>query len=189
MSKPITLRLFGKRSALIAGAVALGLGLSACSGGNGSPGVAAYVNGTEVSENQVTDSIKDWALLTGEEVSRADMAMSIAQAEVVLPISLEAGLVDDAQVDEVILGFAEASGSDKVPDLTPTTRDLLAYFVSIQNLQMVNDQSVFEAVLAEMETAQLRLNPRYGTIENSTYLPPSPLADGFSNASETDIAG
>ena len=187
MSRP-TARLFRVRTIAVAATVALGLSLSACSTGTGSPGVAAYVGDTEVSEIAVTSTIKDWQLLTGEEISRADMVLALSQAHIVVPVGEEADLVDPEDVDQVIAELSEASGSD-VTHVSQPTRELISYFVVMQNLQMIGGESAYAGVLEAIADTNVQLNPRYGTIEDGSFVPAGPLADAFTSEAVLDIFG
>ena len=184
---------FPNRIIAAAAAVALGLGLSACSTGTGSPGAAAYVGDSEVSEIAVTSAIKDWQLLTGEETPRADMVLALAQASVVLPIGEKAGLVSAAEVDEVITElFAATSGADgvKTVEVAQPARDLVGYFIAMQNLQMgAASEEVYAEMLLAMEDAEVRVNPRYGAIEDGAFVPAGPLGDAFTSESIVEVIG
>ena len=128
-------------------------------------------------------------MLTGEEVPRADMTLALAQANIVVPIGERTELVNPEEVDAVIAELSAAQGDAEPFKLSAPARELVSYFVTMQALQMGASEEAYAEILLAMEETDVHLNPRYGSIENGSFVPAGTLGDAFTEESVIDIFG
>lgn len=151
----------GRRSvALVAGAVALVGALAGCSA---KPGVAATVNGQDITTREVSTTIADFTPLSGQ------VSASAVLNELVLePIYLEVAQKHDVAVSEDDAKAAIASafaGKGPVPDSAGTLA--IARFELTANKIAQSPQA--SAIAADLATAlkgaSITVNPRFGTFD------------------------
>lgn len=169
-------RSLARRAGLAVAAIALGASLAGCQGGN--PGAAAFVNGGEITEMQVTQAVKDWESLTGQAVGRADMALALTQGRAYRDAAAELGISYDptemdARIDELLQ-------SVQLPlttaDLSDAGRQVLGLTVIMADVQ---EQGLEQDLLVLAEQAEIKVNPRYGSLVDGQFVPPGPVGDGF----------
>lgn len=165
-----------RRGTLAAAAIALGVSLSGCQGAN--PGAAAYVNGGEITEMQVTQGVKDWESLTGQAVGRADIALALTQGRAYSDAAAELGISYDAA--EMDTRIDQLLQSVQLPlttaDLGDAGRQLLGLTVVMTDVQQ---QGLEQDLLLAVAQAEIEVNPRYGSLVDGQFVPPGPVGDGF----------
>lgn len=150
------------KSVKIAALVAAGtLALAGCADSN--PRVAAYINGTEIRIEQIEAASAVMARATGEPAGGFGTAITnaIIQGKIAQSVLTKSGVtVTDAQrAAEIPKIGAAALASD------PTTADIARAFADYSLLQ--NSQTGPDALAQEAARSEIRLNPRYGTWDNS----------------------
>ena len=143
----------GARVRFAAGAVAAlaVAGLAGCS--QNSPGVAAYVGDSEISDRQVNEAVEGVNAAIGEQgpVARQDVITAMVLGEVSAQIAARKNIAIDeadrtAQTNPVLL--TSAAAREVAFDVADTT--------------IVQDQLGSEAFLAEIKATSVTVNPRYG---------------------------
>lgn len=134
------------------------LGLSAC--GQANPAVVAYVDGTEITQQQLDDAVggvKE-TLQEGQQVSPQAVVNVLVQGVIAERIAAQDGIaITDAQRDAVI------KGSNLEPLLAVPAAKPVAYDAADQELvaQKLGSQGYLDRVAQQKVT----LNPRYGVLD------------------------
>lgn len=151
----------------LAGVVAAGLLLSACTP---SGGTAAEVAGQRIPESQVDATIEGcesvgFPLVDGQNTTRANVAFSLAAGEVVRQAesSFAEALPEPSAVEEALSASfpAEILGNAECKQFLS---DSFSFNLALQNLQTTLDQDEFATQFGDV-IGQINLNPRYGRIK------------------------
>ena len=177
MARAYKFRSIGKTLAAAALASAVALGLSAC-GTSGSPGTAFIVNGESFSESDLTDTVTQWAELSGVEVPRDQMAGFLVETTVRLQAADEVGVgLSEEDVQQTLEGtLAQANSDLSVSQIIPPVREMFRDLLLVNTVQ---SGAVSEEQITEMNTlisdASITLNPRYGTFTDGQIQAPGAL--------------
>jgi len=180
-----------RKGRVLAGLSSLALvaGLGACSA---QPGVALQVGDTTYTEADVTQSIDQFDAMFGQEPGRSEFVSALASAHHIQEMGADHGIVvDDATVESQIKAAEEQQSITTVPDdLNHALVDLLRMQITVSDLQSaVSDTSQLTQELAEKQaSADVRLNPRYGTLDQDNQIVSSTFGDvvGSGTASGSD---
>ncbi len=166
----------------VAAAIAIGIGVAGCSGTGAAPGTAAVVNGVTITERDVTVAVDEWAKITGQSVSRDQMVMGLVPAQTYIDAAAEAGVeVPDEEIDGLLAQTAGGmDGTLTVADLSPSTVSVLRSSLAIQALSQGGSEEGIMMLMEASDSMVVKVNPRYGFIEDGQLVPPSTIGDGFS---------
>ena len=151
----------GRRSvALVAGAVALVGALAGCSA---KPGVAATVNGHEITTSEVSTTIADFTPLSGQ-VSASAVLNELVLEPIYLEVASKHGVAvseDDAKA-AIASAFA---GKGPVPDSAGTLA-IARFELTANKISQSQDASAIATDLtAALKDASITVNPRFGTFD------------------------
>ena len=137
-------------------------GAAGCSGGGASPGTAFIVNGTAMSERELTEATDQLASIGGGEAYRAQAAQTLATSEAILDALAEGGIAPTEQeIETQAEAFLALTGSSTTADeLLPAVRRLL-YVNALLSDPAISDEVGAELVQQAIATADLNMNPRY----------------------------
>lgn len=133
--------------------------VAATAGCSTSGGTVAYVGNAEISQRQLDDALGgvQQTLESGQQVSTSAVVNVLIHGEIAEQIAAARGItITDAQRDELL------KTSNLAPLLdVPAAREV-AYDAASQ--QLVADKVGAEQYLAEVAKTPVRLNPRFGTL-------------------------
>ena len=178
-----------RKGRVLAGLSSLALvaGLGACSA---QPGVALQVGDTTYTEADVTQSIDQFDTMFGQEPGRSEFVSALASAHHIQEMGADHGIVvDDATVESQIKAAEEQQSITTVPDdLNHALVDLLRMQITVSDLQSaVSDTSQLTQELAEKQaSADVRLNPRYGTLDQDNQIV---VGSGTASGSDSSQSG
>lgn len=118
---------------------------------------AAIVNGTPISDSELAEANQQYntqlATSADQQITESQTLGLLVLAPFVLPQVAKSGSwKPDARYNSALL---------KIPDATQATKDFLATSIAVQALT----QQDIDAILAELKTAKVELDPRYGTFD------------------------
>ena len=175
------MRSIGKALAGTALAAALGLGLSGC-GTSGNPGAAFVVNDQAFKESALTQTIEEFAVISGSEIPRNEMVSYLVLVDLRLQ-SAEAAEVEFT--DEDVKATLDAALAEVGTTLTAEqiSRPVLDSFRDGLLINMVQSGEISAEEVAVMEAfivdSSVVVNPRYGSYTDGTVTPPAPLGDAI----------
>lgn len=189
MARTRNLPSVGKTLAAVGLATAAAFGLSAC-GSGGSPGTAFIVNGKSFSEHALTETVTQWAEISGVEVARDEMAGYQIETQRRLQAAEEVGLpLPEEDVQATLEGALAGLPTDLTVDqISAPVRDMFADLLLINTVRsgaLSNEemQALDDAIMG----AQITVNPRYGTFTDAGLVPPSDLPGSVSGGA-SDVA-
>lgn len=189
MARTRNLPSVGKTLAAVGLATAAAFGLSAC-GSGGSPGTAFIVNGKSFSEHALTETVTQWAEISGVEVARDEMAGYQIETQRRLQAAEEVGLpLPEEDVQATLEGALAGLPTDLMVDqISAPVRDMFADLLLINTVRsgaLSNEemQALDDAIMG----AQITVNPRYGTFTDAGLVPPSDLPGSVSGGA-SDVA-
>lgn len=190
MARTRNLTSVGKTVAAIGLASAAAFGLGAC-GSGGNPGTAFIVNGKSFSEQALTETVTEWAQVSGVEVDRDEMAAYQIEAQRRLQAAEEVGVAlpeeaVQATMDEMLAGLPTDL---TFTDLSAPVRDMFTDLLLINSVRSgaVGNEEI-QALDEAIMSAQVKVNPRYGTFTDSGLQPPGDLPGSVSGG-VGDMAG
>lgn len=151
------------RAGTVAGvALAAALTLSGCAGQN--PDTAATVNGTVITEHDVTAVSRDMASMptTGPSVTNQDILVTLI---------LRPFVVDAAQRTGTMVSPAEAR--QLLGDGLPNPSQQTVNFAQTSLISRRLPQAELAKVVQQFRTADVKVNPRYGTLDPQRGLVPT----------------
>ncbi len=151
---------FAQRVGLALAAIGLAFSVSACSGGGTHPNAAVIVNGTAISEDEVTSLIDDELAISGQELPRNYVIQALAQAQAYLDAAEELGftMTQEEVLEEADLTLQMAGAPFRAEDLGPgMMRYMNSQLVSLR----VGQAGQAEELDALAYLAEVELNPRY----------------------------
>ena len=180
------MRSIGKALAGVTFGATVALGLSAC-GTSGNPGAAFLVNGETYTESALTQTIQEFAAISGTEVARDEMVSYLVMVDLRLQSAEAAGV---AFTDEDVVATLDAALADADTTLTADqlSRPVRDIFRDGLLLNMVQGGEISDATIAEMETfitdSTVVVNPRYGTYADGVVMPAGALGDAVAPLTE-----
>lgn len=150
------------RAGIAASAVAL-VTLTGCA--NASPGVAAYVNDTKITDRQLTSAVAGISstLEEGQQVSAPAVLNAMIHGAIADQLAAKNAIViTDSQRDALLKG-SNLAGLVTVPAARP-----VAYDVADQ--EIVSKTLGAQAYLTATEAQRVTVNPRYGVLDRKQKL-------------------
>ncbi len=173
----------------LAGLAAVGaaIGLGACSA---QPGVALQVGDASYSEADITTAAAQAKEMFGSDVSREDLVWSLVSASNVVDLGTQHDVtVSDDDVTAVIQQEVTQQYIASAPDnLNPALNEILRAQLVANELQQASgaDTTALSQELATVqEAADIRLNPRYGTLDSTNTPTASTIGDVLQSSSAT----
>ena len=162
----------------------LGFGLAGCGAAN--PGAASVVNGTEISEDFVTQTAENWLAVTGQPVGRADTAVALSRSRMTVDGAAELGVVlTESEINEQLAAMLVETGAPfAAEDLAPGGREILGTAVVTTAVDQLGLRPQLDELIA---ASTVKLNPRYGVFEQGEFMQTPPLGDTISPA--FDVVG
>jgi hypothetical protein len=149
--------------ALVVGAVAVVGALTGCSA---KPGVAATVNGQEISTQEVATTISDFEPLSGE-IAASAVLNELVLEPVYLKVAEKYGVAVSA--DDAKTAVASAfEGRATVPDSAGTIAIARFELTANKISQSPDASAIAEEIAAELKAATISVNPRFGTFDPET---------------------
>ncbi|UNX55600.1 hypothetical protein MF406_04885 [Georgenia sp. TF02-10] len=139
------------------------------------PGTAASINGVRVSEDDLADAHGDYVALTNQPTEPAVVLNTMLAAEVLPGIAAEHDVVlSDDDVVSLLDRQAEAAGTTAPEDgYSDAFVDLGRYLFLVPSLQNAQQgQAVLEEFSTAMADADIEVNPRYGTVDETGIISP-----------------
>lgn len=155
------------RAAAVAVAVLAVVGMTA--GCSERPGVAAVVDGHEITQAELDSAAAQIGLLTeqpnGAPVDASIVLGFIAEAGPTTAVAEKHGVpVSDDDIRKVVDGVIKDASLDLEADaLTPETLDAVRFLIARQGLANLRDDSVAAELSAAYAAADIDVNPRFGT--------------------------
>jgi hypothetical protein len=167
--------------AIRAGVAASVVGLVALAGcANAEPGVAAYVDGTKITDREVTSAVDGITstLQEGQEVSTPAVLNAMIHGAIAANLAAKNNIVITDSQRDTLLKDSNLAALVKVPSAR-----VVAYDVADQ--EIVSKQLGADAYLAATEQQQVTLNPRYGVLDPKQKLIVSDQSGGLANPAIT----
>lgn len=156
----------GSQRGVRAGVVLSLLAISALTGcATAEPGVAAYVDGSRITDQQVTDAVKgiSGTLSEGQQVSTPAVVNALIHGEISEHLAAQHNIaITDSERNTVL------KGSNLEPFVSIPAARPVAYDVADQ--QIVSAKLGSAAYLAAVAKQQVKLNPRYGVLDPAQQL-------------------
>lgn len=175
------MRSIGKAFAGIAIGATVALGLSAC-GASANPGAAFVVNGETYTESALTQTIQEFAAISGSEVARDEMVNYLVMVDLRLQ-SAEAAGVDFSDEDVIATLDAALTDADTTLTAEQLSRPVRDIFRDGLLLNMVQGGEVPQETIAVMEdfitSSTVVVNPRYGSYADGMLTPAGGLGDAI----------
>lgn len=148
----------GVRAGAVAATVAALIGLAGCSGAE--PGVAAYVDGTKITDTQVSAAVAGISatLAEGQQVSTPAVINAMIHGAIAEQLAAANNIAISDTERETLLKGSNLESLVTVPDARS-----VAYDVADQ--QIVSTKLGAEAYLAAVAQQDVTLNPRYGVLD------------------------
>lgn len=172
-----------KTLASIVIASALACGVAGC-GTSGDPGTAFIVNDQSFSERDLSQTIDQWAQLSGTLIPRNEMVQYLVQTDLRLQAADDLGVAfSGEEAQETLEGILADSGSDlQASEVIFPVREMFRDLLLINAVQSgaisKEEMGALDQFIAD---SQVTLNPRYGTWNNGIVQAPSDLADGITS--------
>lgn len=149
------------RIGAIVGAAALAGGLAACSGGT--PGVAAKVDGTNISVSDVEDALAD--LKSAGVESPLGIIVELVNAAYINGVADEFGFAaTDEQAEEYLTTQVFTQQNPAPEELSAATLEIGRRYAAQSNLRLLDATTVTE-INESVSPPEVTVNPRYGQFD------------------------
>lgn len=175
------MRSIGKALAGAALTAAVAVGLSGC-GTSGNPGAAFVVNDVPFKESALTQTIEEFAVISGSEIPRNEMVSYLVMVDLRLQSAeaAEIAFTDDDVKATLDAALAEVDTTLTAEQISRPVRDIFRDGLLI-NMVQGGEISAEEVALMEefIMGSSVVVNPRYGTYADGMVTPAGPLGDAI----------
>ncbi len=174
-----TVRTTGSRvRAGVAASVVTLVALTGCA--NAEPGVVAYVDGTKITDRQVSAAVEGISstLQEGQQVSTPAVVNAMIHGAIAEHLAAQNNIVITDGQRDALIKESNLAGLVGVPSARPVAYD-------IADQQIVSTKLGPEAYLAAAEQQRVTLNPRYGVLDPEQKLIVSDQSGGLADPEST----